>query len=316
MMTRATPRFYGAMLRIPFLFVAIAEASVGMGPGLARTVRCRHAESRSRPDQADRRGIAWSRRVMFRGALASGTGLGIRLSEAAQTTENNKEDVERFLDLIYSYKPKAGYTTEAKDASLAFRTYDKLSSIGFNPLTGYPPPCTGGTYGEITRDGVEKLAKILQLDRKPTASFWDLGSGAGKMVLHMRAAGYASKSQGVEFSQSRSDAATELQRAVAAQTNSLPLKKALEDDVKLFQGDLRQRDFSDATVIWTANLCFPASVSAALGEKILESKTIEAVAALDEIPGLEKAFELSEITLPQTWDSMDVYLYSRRIQDS
>ena len=40
-------------------------------------------------------------------------------------------------------------------------------------------------YGELSRSGVEALAKHFQLDKEPTAKFVDMGSGTGKIVLHM-----------------------------------------------------------------------------------------------------------------------------------
>ena len=60
---------------------------------------------------------------------------------------------------------------------------------GINAFTGLPPPCTGGTYGEITREGVDTLAEMLNLKGEPAKVFYDLGSGAGKAVLHFKTAG-------------------------------------------------------------------------------------------------------------------------------
>ena len=46
--------------------------------------------------------------------------------------------------------------------------------------------CDPGTYGELTQAGVRVLAARFNLSASsPTPSFYDMGSGTGKIVLHM-----------------------------------------------------------------------------------------------------------------------------------
>uniref|UniRef100_A0A7S0H1H3 Histone-lysine N-methyltransferase, H3 lysine-79 specific n=2 Tax=Amorphochlora amoebiformis TaxID=1561963 RepID=A0A7S0H1H3_9EUKA len=218
---------------------------------------------------------------------------------------------QRLLDIIYS-DLDAGYTTESKDPNIKFRMYDKLSSIGINPLTGFPPPCTGGTYGEITRDGIETLAVKLGLDRNPATVFYDLGSGAGKAVMHMAVAEYARDCKGVELSKLRNDQALKLQDQTINSATSSDTKNRLKNHVKFSLGDLRDADLSDASVVWSANLCFPESVNVAIGKTLGKLPNLEAVASLEEIPGLEDDFSKQSVDLPCSWERMEVYLYRRK----
>ena len=66
---------------------------------------------------------------------------------------------------------------------------------------GHRKKCQPGTYGEITRAGVEALATALGLaGDHPAMHVVDLGSGTGKMMLHMCLAGYARRCTAVELS--------------------------------------------------------------------------------------------------------------------
>ena len=66
------------------------------------------------------------------------------------------------------------------------------------------PPTVDSLYGEITRGGVENLIFHLtsQFMNKDTV-FYDLGSGLGRMVIHVAMMCPIKKSVGVEFIKSR-----------------------------------------------------------------------------------------------------------------
>merc|ERR1719157_494315 len=55
-------------------------------------------------------------------------------------------------------------------------------------------------FGELTPEAVASLADAVGVNASfPSASFVDLGSGQGKLVLHMVLAGYAQQGTGVEL---------------------------------------------------------------------------------------------------------------------
>eukprot|EP00747_Dinoflagellata_sp_TGD_P069396 gnl/TRDRNA2_/TRDRNA2_156114_c0_seq2.p1 gnl/TRDRNA2_/TRDRNA2_156114_c0~~gnl/TRDRNA2_/TRDRNA2_156114_c0_seq2.p1 ORF type:complete len:332 (-),score=50.26 gnl/TRDRNA2_/TRDRNA2_156114_c0_seq2:67-1062(-) len=250
-----------------------------------------------------------ARRVAFSGLGLLITTVGAQLPSRAYG--RGDDDVERrVMKKIYSFvgiETKNGWADENDDLLSTFRSE---SSPTINPFT----------YGEITSQGIDSLAETLGLRDNPTETFYDLGSGAGRAVLHMCARGYVrGECHGIEFSKVRVDASEALKAEAVSVAGGGNLGKRLASRVSFKQGDLRDEDFSDATLIWTSNLCFPEEVNKAMAQKILSYPKVQTVASLLALPGLEEAdFELTEVFLRQTFDSevnggtSDVYLYRRK----
>ena len=137
------------------------------------------------------------------------------------------------------------------------------------------------TYGEVTPIGVRQLIHILGLQQlvdddkqspmDPTV-FYDLGSGAGKLVVQMFLEKVTSISVGVELSKRRHDLAvkswTSLQEAAGLSRDDVVCKirnkdgQLVEQDrVILLNKDMVKTDFSDATHIYLSSLCFPRALA-------------------------------------------------------
>merc|ERR1712151_128247 len=106
--------------------------------------------------------------------------------------------------------------------------------------------------------------------------------------MGMCAGGYVKRAcRGIELSQLRYEAAKDLKTKVVLAAGAGNLGRRLKNQVYFVQGDLRDKDFSDATVIWTDNLVFPEWVNRAMGEKIASYPKVQTVAAISPVPRLE-----------------------------
>ena len=161
--------------------------------------------------------------------------------------------------------------------------------------------CEPDGYGELARTAVDDLAKALGLDETPTPVFYDLGSGAGKVVAHMALAGYAAKAVGVEVNDGRHVAALALRAAALASKGA---------DVDLRNEDMFDVDLAEATTLYVNQACFPAEVRDRLHAKILrEAANLEYVVAAPPIPALEAA-GLFVVDQPVLHLPMELYTYA------
>merc|ERR1711972_383702 len=82
--------------------------------------------------------------------------------------------------------------------------------------------CNAEGYGEMAPASVERMAALLGVtNTTPTESFFDLGSGTGRLVMHMAVKGYARLATGVELNGGRHTFAIEL--AASALPQEMPL---------------------------------------------------------------------------------------------
>lgn len=104
-----------------------------------------------------------------------------------------------------------------------------------------------GVYGEVTREGANTIIKNLKGRVGTEDVFYDLGSGHGRMVLHMLLSSPIRLAKGIELSPSRHQVAKSLLNTIV-----LPeYKKAV-----FVNGDILEENFSDATIIWFDNVMF------------------------------------------------------------
>lgn len=96
-------------------------------------------------------------------------------------------------------------------------------------------------YGEISKSGVNKLSKYLS---KFSGVFYDIGSGNGKLILHLSLLTNFEKYIGVEI--------VELRHLYANKINEV-----VRQDVQFICGDVLKLDISDANFIFFDDLMFP-----------------------------------------------------------
>lgn len=171
-----------------------------------------------------------------------------------------------------------------------------------------------GTYGEITPEGVTSAMNRVGLGEHDVV--WDLGAGTGKVCLQVflsrtwRVRG----SIGVELSPSRHQSAAaalvSLKTRLGGEiirspdrTAWFPLEqRSPQREVAAVLGDILTVDFSNATVLYIANLLFPGEVDKALRDRLLQLPMGTVFISLKGHNGcLQNAVLLQELILPMTW---------------
>jgi len=102
------------------------------------------------------------------------------------------------------------------------------------------------TYGEITWKGVNQFIDYLPRKINKDDVFLDIGSGRGKMVLHMALHTPVQKSIGVELFEARHEDAIQLKKEIG----DIPGKEALFINKDIFETDVIQQ----ATIIFANTL--------------------------------------------------------------
>jgi len=109
---------------------------------------------------------------------------------------------------------------------------------------------TNMQYGEITYEGMQALYPAMGLGKGDT--FYDLGSGIGKLVLYVAMRGEVEKSMGLEVGDRRH----RLAETAAASLVAPPGCAKFE----LLQEDISRRHYRDACVVLITNLCMDMGV--------------------------------------------------------
>jgi len=161
--------------------------------------------------------------------------------------------------------------------------------------------CNAEGYGEMSSDAVETMASLLNLSMNPTSSFFDLGSGAGRLVLHMAVKGYAQSATGVELNTGRHALAVDLAQKVLPTdmpltTAVLPMPSGGEGSsgVNLLQGDMLLANLSSASMLYMNPPCLPCEVRQALVQKLLKECHAEYVVTTLPLNDLLKTGEYIE----------------------
>ena len=106
------------------------------------------------------------------------------------------------------------------------------------------------TYGEITQIGTNNIVEKFKDYFNTNTVFYDLGSGLGKMVIHIGVEYGVKKSIGIEYSKERYEGALFLKESFAKEHNN----------IEFHCGNYTLHDLSDATVIYLDNTCFPDEI--------------------------------------------------------
>ncbi len=106
-------------------------------------------------------------------------------------------------------------------------------------------------YGEITKSGVETIQKEICKHNKGIDTFIDVGSGVGKICLHMSLISDFENIVGVEIVTGRHVYAVELIERLEHDFNNVIL---LNDDILQF-------DFEKPVVVFTNDVCFPIELT-------------------------------------------------------
>ena len=103
-------------------------------------------------------------------------------------------------------------------------------------------------YGEITKSGVDTLLKEIKKRKSITSDdvFYDIGSGNGKLPIHIALISEFSKVKGIEISDIRYMYSNHILKNTVGSI----------DNIEFINDDVRNIDISDATVIFINDVLF------------------------------------------------------------
>ena len=87
--------------------------------------------------------------------------------------------------------------------------------------THFPLEVGTDIYGEVIKLGTDNLINHFPSYFNPSTVFYDLGSGLGKMVIHIGLQCNIKKSIGIEFSKERYEASLFLKEKFTQDTNNI-----------------------------------------------------------------------------------------------
>jgi len=159
------------------------------------------------------------------------------------------------------------------------------------------------TYGEILYPSVSKFLNYIG-DISEKDVFWDLGSGIGKVPLHVFLGTPVGRAYGIEFSETRSQYA---QKVYAEVHQEFPELFAGGRELKCSTGNFLEADIYDATIIYTCSTCFNEELLSDIGKAIDRCPNIRYVISMKQIPSKVPFDRTLEIDC--TWDKTKCYVY-------
>jgi SAM-dependent methyltransferase len=162
-------------------------------------------------------------------------------------------------------------------------------------------------YGEINHQALNKLIDYLALTENDV--FYDLGSGVGKVVLHVAMCSPVKKAVGVELSLAR------FHDARNALTRALDFMPELKKRVDFVHDDLQNVDLKKASVIYSCSTAFSQKFMNLLVKNLAIYKHNFRLLSLQELPE-QKHFKLiNTIPLDMSWmRHCPVHIYERQLR--
>jgi|LULU01.1.fsa_nt_gb tRNA G46 methylase TrmB len=112
--------------------------------------------------------------------------------------------------------------------------------------TNFPEHIGNSVYGEIEKAGTEKILEMFSEYFNSNAVFCDIGSGNGKMVLHVGLVTKVKESIGIEYSKERYDASLELKETYAPNSNH----------ITFYNQPFQNVDLKNVTIAYVDNTMF------------------------------------------------------------
>jgi len=164
------------------------------------------------------------------------------------------------------------------------------------------------TYGEILPSSVNNLINELKIDNSDV--FYDLGSGAGKLVMQMYMNSDVGKSKGIEFQTNRYNISENALKKLYKLRPEL-----LDDDriISYYNGNIADFNLDDATIIFMCSTCFtPDLMNVVLG-KVKNNKNLKYIISLKDHDNFKSVLpNIKTITQPMSWaSSTNINIYSK-----
>lgn len=170
------------------------------------------------------------------------------------------------------------------------------------------------TYGEMTYEGLEtlyeKVRPLFQQKGEEMNSFFDIGSGRGKLCLYMASKEEIEKSVGIELVTTRVDDAERLLETLSNKHSNFT------DRVEFINEDIFNVDIDDMEVgpsfVWFSNLCFHPKTTDAIYKKLILELPRNSVICSSKAPTKvsNKVRTLEPVIIPMSWNqTSQVYIY-------
>jgi SAM-dependent methyltransferase len=156
--------------------------------------------------------------------------IAIELGIWDSLTEENKEFYDKFSKSNVDEKIKDRFDKYIENLEIIKESDDKL------------------IYGEIKKSGVDTLLKEIKKRKSITSDdvFYDIGSGNGKLPIHIALISEFSKVKGIEIS----DIRYQYSKHILLENN------INVNNIEFINDDVRNIDISDATVIFINDVLF------------------------------------------------------------
>lgn len=133
-----------------------------------------------------------------------------------------------------------------------------FTHLEYKNKTEIPSNLGHENYGEVTRKGVEMLVEHFKEYFNENTIFYDLGSGMGKMVMHIALKYPVKAAYGIELSKERHAAALMLRKKYAAGSKNI-----------FFQNrSIQQTTLHNASVVYLDNTSFTDRVCLEIYKKL------------------------------------------------
>lgn len=164
------------------------------------------------------------------------------------------------------------------------------------------------TYGEMNYEGINILVEHLHTMHKISfKNFLDIGSGRGKIPLHIAALPNVTKSVGIELVKERHDDAEEIKEQLNKYKNIVDKVTFINDDIKNI--DLTDH-INDITLVWISNKCFPSKLNDKIFSKLLDVLPKDSIISCSEEYSSDKLNKIDNIKVPMSWYSdSDIFIY-------
>ena len=156
------------------------------------------------------------------------------------------------------------------------------------------------TYGEFTRKGTESFIKYFKEHLNKESVFYDLGSGLGKMVIHIGEATEVKKSVGIEYSRERHLVAFKLKETFASKNNR----------ISLINSDIFKQNLSDATIVYFDNTCYSNEGCTQIYNALPPGCIITYKRFFRNIP-LSEQVHIKDYDFDRTYFQKSLYMYTK-----
>lgn len=206
-----------------------------------------------------------------------------------QLYQNNLFSIKSICELLGVWD---NYTPEQKFQLENFTKRDSDINKHFD-FKGYYN--NNYTYGEVIRSGVEVIIEKINKYKKPNEKdiFIDIGSGSGKLVMHLSIKSDIKTLVGVEIVPQRNRYSKWIKEKILADKSIFFIEK-----------DIRDFDISIASIIFMNNICFDSELNDYIYNKAREGCHLISAVPIEKCKILKEEFQVDA-----SWSKLNLFYY-------